>query len=103
MPTGLDIQKRFDDLKADLSAKAMEQGVTLTVQIPVRDPNNGISIFELSADSAGVVTDGGDLFEQVNGWKTAQDAFNTARAAYDNSNVSENIGALNDAKGEYIV
>ena len=103
MPTGFDIQKKYDALKADLSAAAVFAGAPRGASIAVREPNNSLSVRQLSADATGVIdkTEAEQMQLIVDALKVGQDNFNTAKVAYDLVNTSENIGNLSSALGEY--
>ena len=103
MPTGFDIQKKYDALKADLSAAAVFAGEVRGTSIAIREPNNSLTVRPLSADAAGVInkTEAEGLQLIVDAMKVGQDNFNTAKVAYDLANTSENVGNLSSAMGEY--
>lgn len=103
MPTGFDIQKKYDALKADLSAAAIFAGAPRGTSVAIREPNNSLTVRPLSADAAGVINraEAEDLQLVVDLMKVGQDNFNTAKVAYDNANTSENVGNLSSALGEY--
>lgn len=103
MPTGFDIQKKYDALKADLSAAAVFAGAPRGTSIAIREPNNSLTVRPLSADASGVIdkTEDGDLQLIIDSMKVGQDNFNTAKVAYDLANTSENVGNLSSAMGEY--
>ncbi len=103
MPTGFDIQKKYDALKADLSAAAVFAGEARGTSIAIREPNNSLTVLQLSADAAGVInkTEADALQLIVNSMKAGQDSFNTAKVSYDLANTSENVGNLSSALGEY--
>ena len=58
MPTGLEIQKRYDDLKADLAASALRDGTKKQVQISLRQPDNSLQVMTINADETGLLTAG---------------------------------------------
>ena len=103
MPTGFDIQKKYDALKADVSAAAVLAGEPRGTSIAVREPDNSLTVRRLSADASGVInkTEAEQLQLIVDSMKVGQDNFNTAKAAYDLANTSENVGNLANAMGEY--
>ena len=105
MPTGFDIQKRYDDLKADLSASALRDNTNKQVQISLRQPNNSIQILTINADRTGILNpvEVAEVQTLVDAMKIAQDDFNGARATFDIANTSENAAGLSRSFGEYVV
>lgn len=105
MPTtGFDIQKRYDDLKADLSASALRDSFKKQVQISLRQPDNSLQVMVINADAAGLLTAGEVAAVQtlVDAMKIAQDDFNTAKTTFDIANTSENATSISRSFGEYV-
>jgi hypothetical protein len=105
MPTGFEIQKRYDDLKADLSASALRDISNKQVQISLRQPDNSLQVMVINADKNGLLDAGEVASVQtlVDGMKTAQDNFNTAKTTFDIANTSENAASVSRSFGEYVV
>ena len=105
MPTtGFDIQKRFDDLKADLSASALRDISNKQVQLSLRQPDNSLQVLAINADKTGTLDAGEVAVVQkiVDAMKIAQDDFNTAKTTFDIANTSENAASLSRSFGEYV-
>ena len=105
MPTtGFDIQKRYDDLKADLSASALRDSFKKQVQISLRQPDNSLQVMTINADATGLLTAGEVAAVQtlVDAMKIAQDDFNAAKTTYDIANTSENSTGISRSFGEYV-
>ncbi len=105
MPTGVEIQERFDDLKADSAASALRDTVKKQVQISLRQPDDSFQVLTINADSSGVLTAGEVAAVQalVDGMKTAQDDFNLAKTTYDLASTSENATGISRSFGGYVV
>jgi hypothetical protein len=104
MPTGFEIQKRYDDLKADLSASALREISNKQVQISLRQPDNSLQVMTINADKTGTLDAGEVAAVQtlVDGMKVAQDNFNSAKTTFDLANTSENAASISRSFGEYV-
>jgi hypothetical protein len=104
MPTGFEIQKRYDDLKADLSASALREISSKQVQISLRQPDNSLQVMTINADKTGTLDAGEVAAVQtlVDGMKVAQDNFNSAKTTFDLANTSENAASISRSFGEYV-
>ena len=104
MPTGTEIQKRYDDLKADLSASALGDAVKKQVQISLRQPDNSLQVMTINADATGLLNAGEVAAVQtlVDAMKIAQDDFNGAKTTFDIANTSENSTGISRSFGEYV-